>query len=131
MISENKNLLIMIFLTQLTKLTLLFVLFISFQSFTSTEGVLGTWIYQASGTPYEYSEGEIIVTKEEANYQVLVTVNYTNIKGQDVKIEKNKVSFSLYIEDEKINVTFMIDGDNLSGEASSYDGIFKLTGKRK
>ena len=107
------------------------VFMLSLQSFTNPESVLGTWLYQASGTPYEYSQGEIQITKEASVYQVLVSVNYTNIKGQDVKVEKNKISFDIYVEDEKVSVSLIMDGDNLSGEASSYDGVFKLSGKRK
>jgi hypothetical protein len=118
-------------LNQTIKLSILLLITFLFQSSAYADNIVGTWIYEASGTPYEYSKGEIMITNDQDTYQVMVAVNYSNIKGQDVKVDKDKITFNIYVEDEKINVMLKIEGDQLTGEASSYDGIFKLTGKRK
>ena len=118
-------------LSHVLKFSFIFSLMFVFQSMTLTNGVEGTWIYAASDTPYEYSNGEITIKKEEGIYTAMLYVNYNTITIEELTVDQNKVTFSVDIEDAKVDVTLNIDGDTLTGKAESYEGIFKLTGERK
>lgn len=114
-----------------TKCLFLFCGFLALQSMAVTDGVEGVWTYEATGTPPEYSKGEITITRTDDAYQLVLTIGQMSIDADKVKVEGQQVDFSLYIEDSKIDVSLTIDGDTLTGKAESYDGTFPLKGKRK
>ena len=93
--------------------------------------VEGVWSYEASGTPYEYSKGEITIKQVDNAHEVVVSVNYSNLKGDNVNVDGGKVKFNLYVEDLKVEVELNIEGDKLTGQAKSYEGNFALKGQRK
>lgn len=111
----------------LVVLTLLFVL----PAFTLAADVIGTWTYEASGTPPEYSKGEITISQVDGDYKVVLTIGQMSLNIDNVTVSDQKVDFSVYIEDSKIAVSLTIDGDSMTGKAVSYDGTFPLKGKRK
>lgn len=118
-------------LLAVTKTFVLLSVLFAFQAMSLPSDVEGTWAYEASGTPPEYSKGEITIKKVEDAYQVALTIGQMTIDIDQVTVEDQKVNFSLYIEDSKISVTMNIDGDTFTGKASSYDGTFPLKGARK
>ena len=74
-------------------------------SFTSTVSAqkkvnpTGTWTYEASAAPYEYSSGDIVVAKDGKDYTVeMVLGEYYKMKAEKVVYEKNVLSFVIYIE---------------------------------
>ena len=101
------------------------------QSMTLSDGVLGTWEYEATNTSPEYSQGEIIIDKAEDKYKVIVSVNYSKITAYQVEVMENQVKFNINVEGADIDVTLKIEGDKLSGEAQSDEGTYALTGMRK
>lgn len=115
----------------ITKTFVLLSALFAFQAMSLPSDVLGTWAYEASGTPPEYSKGEITFKKVDEAYQVMLTIGQMTVNIDKVTVEDQKVDFSLYIEDSQISVTMNIDGDTFTGKASSYDGTFPLKGKRK
>lgn len=118
-------------LLAITKTFVLLSAVLAFQAMTLPSGVEGTWVYTASGTPPEYSKGEITIKKEEGEYKVVLTIGQMNVDIDKVTVADQKVDFSLYLEDSRISVTMNIDGDTFTGKAESYDGSFPLKGKRK
>lgn len=118
-------------LLAITKTCLLLSALFAFQAMALPGNVEGVWAYEASGTPPEYSKGEITIKKVEGEYQVVLTIGQMSINVDKVTVEDQKVDFTLYLEDSRITVTLNIDGDKLSGKAVSYDGTFPLKGERK
>lgn len=118
-------------LLAITKTFVLLSALFAFQSMTLTNSVEGVWTYEVSGTPPEYSKGEISIKKVEDAYQVVLTIGQMSIDVDQVTVEDQKVDFSIYLEDSRISVTMNIDGDTFTGKATSYDGTFPLKGKRK
>jgi len=92
----------------------------------------GTWTYEASMAPYEYSAGDIVVDKEGKDYTVeIVLGEYYKVKGEKVVYENNELSFVVYIEGESIDIKMTIDKEEAKGTASYSDGDIPVTAKKK
>jgi hypothetical protein len=92
---------------------------------------IGTWEYTVAYVPYEYSAGVLIITKEKNEYKVLVQVNNNTLTASDVKVNDDKVNFSVYIEGGKVQVSLQVKDNVINGNANSSEGVFSLKGKKK
>ena len=92
----------------------------------------GTWAYEALDAPYEYSEGDIVVAKEEGKYTAQIVLGeYYKVKASSVKYEKNELSFKVYIEGETVSIKATVGKDKMEGTASYTDGTIPITAKKK
>lgn len=92
--------------------------------------VVGTWDYSAPNAPYEYSKGQIIITKGEDKLEGKVNIDGYEMKLNSVKVEGDLLTFSLYVEGEYVSVKLTIKEDSLEGKASTSEGLLEVTGKR-
>ncbi len=93
--------------------------------------ILGVWDYSAQDVPYEYSKGIIYITKEGKDHKVKVTIGTSTMEGENVVVDKNEVRFQVYVEGQTVDINLSAKGNDLSGQGSSTEGIFSLSGKRK
>ena len=107
-------------------------------SFTSTVSAqkkvdpTGTWTYEASAAPYEYSSGDIVVTKEAKDYTVeMVLGEYYKMKGEKVVYEKNELSFDVYVDTETVEIKMTVEKEAMTGTASYSEGSIPITAKKK
>lgn len=92
----------------------------------------GTWTYEATMAPYEYSSGDIVIAKDGKDYTVeIVLGDYYKVKGEKVVYEKNELSFVVYIEGEAIDIQATVGKEELKGTASYTDGDIPITAKKK
>jgi hypothetical protein len=91
---------------------------------------IGTWEYTVADVPYEYSAGVMVISKDKEGYKVVVKVNYNTLTASEVKVNENKVDFSVYIEGGKVQVSLQVKDDVINGNANSAEGTFTLKGKR-
>ena len=92
----------------------------------------GTWTYEATMAPYEYSSGDIVVEKDGKDYTVQIVLGeYYKVKGEKVVYEKNELSFIVYIEGESIDIKMTMGKDEAKGTASYSDGDIPVTAKKK
>jgi len=116
------------------KMLLLVVLAASFTSVNAQKKVdpVGTWTYEANMAPYEYSSGDIVVSKEGKDLKVEIQLGeYYKIKGEKVVYEKNELSFEVYIEGETVSIKATLAKETFEGTASYSDGTIPITGKKK
>ena len=116
------------------KILMLVVLAASFTSVNAQKKVdpVGTWSYQADLAPYEYSSGDIVVSKEGKDLNVEIQLGeYYKINGEKVVYEKNELSFDIYIEGESISIKATMEKESFEGTASYSDGTIPLKGKKK
>jgi carbonic anhydrase len=116
------------------KILMLVMLAASFTSLNAQKKVdpVGTWTYSADDAPYEYSSGDIIVSKEGKAYAVEIKLGeYYKMNATGVNYEKNVLSFKLYIEGETISVKATMGKEEFEGEASYSEGTIPVTGKKK
>jgi len=92
----------------------------------------GTWKYEATMAPYEYSSGDIVVAKDGKDYTVeIVLGEYYKVKGEKVVYEENELSFIVYIEGEAIDIKATVGEEEMKGTASYTDGDIPITAKKK
>lgn len=93
---------------------------------------VGTWSYEASQAPYEYSSGDIVIAKDGKDLTVQIVLGeYYKVKGSNVKYEKNELSFDIFIEGETISVKSTVEKESMEGTASYTDGTIPITAKKK
>jgi hypothetical protein len=106
-------------------------------SFTTVNAMMkvdpvGTWSYTANEAPYEYSSGDIVVSKEGKEYKVELKLGeYYKIKASSVDYKDNVLSFKVYVEGESVSVKTTLDADKHEGTASYSEGSLKISGKKK
>ena len=116
------------------KILMLVMLAASFTTVNAQKKVdpVGTWSYEASDAPYEYSSGDIVVSKEGKDLKVeIVLGEYYKVKASGVTYEKNELSFKVYIEGETVAIKALLEKDKFEGEASYTDGTIPVIGKKK
>ena len=116
------------------KILMLVVLAASFTSVNAQKKVdpVGTWTYEADQAPYEYSSGDIVVSKEGKDLNVEIQLGeYYKIKGEKVVYDKNVLSFDVYIEGESVTIKATMAKESFEGKASYSDGTIPITGKKK
>ena len=113
------------------KLMILFFFMAMASAFTFASSIEGTWAFDVENAPYGYEKGEIIISQEEGMYKAVVAINYGKLKGEKVTVDESQISFNIFVEGVKVEISLDIDGDTMNGKAVSYEGTFKLKGKRK
>ena len=92
----------------------------------------GTWTYEATQAPYEYSSGDIVVTKDGKEYTIeIVLGEYYKMKGEKVVYDKNELSFAIYIESESVEIKVTVEKEAMTGTASYSEGTIPITAKKK
>lgn len=92
---------------------------------------VGTWSFNAPDAAYEYSSGDIVIGKDGKEYTAKIIYGDYEIKGQDVVLEKDQLTFTVYIEGEPISIKGTVTKETITGKASYTDGILSFTAERK
>lgn len=116
-------------------LTLLFA-FTVFSGFLAQAGeknnpLLGEWVYEVSDAPYGYERGSLIFSEKDGLTSCTIKLETGELTANDLKIEKNKISFTTAVEGNPINVELTREKNKLSGKVDSPDGPKKLTAVKK
>jgi hypothetical protein len=91
----------------------------------------GIWTYEASQAPYEYSTGDIVVTKEAKVYTVEMVLGDYKSKAEKVVYEKNELSFDVYVDGETVEIKMTVGKESMEGTASYSEGTIPITAKKK
>ena len=106
-------------------------------SFTSTISAqrkvdpTGTWAYEATQAPYEYSSGDIVVTKEAKDITVEMVLGEFKTKAEKVVYEKNVLSFNVNVDTETVEIKMTVGKESMEGTASYSEGSIPITAKKK
>ncbi len=92
---------------------------------------VGTWHFNAPDAPYEYSTGDIVITKKDGKYNAQIVYSaYYKLDTKDLKIEGNVITFKAYIEGDVIYFKGKIEKDKITGKVSYSDGSLSVTAVR-
>ena len=91
----------------------------------------GTWTYEATQAPYEYSSGDIVVAKESKDYTVVMVLGDYETKAEKVVYEKNELSFDVYVDTETVEIKMTVEKEAMTGTASYSEGSIPITAKKK
>ena len=123
-----------VILSSVLSMIAIFVL-MSFSSPNATSDFLGKWTYTATDAPYEYSKGEIFVSKDKAGkYQCSITFNdysKTTVLAKNVKVNNTKLSFSITVDYEDVNAVLTLKDKKLKGMVSYPEGSISVLAYRK
>lgn len=92
---------------------------------------MGVWDYSVQDVPPEYSTGVLHITKKKKVYMVKLELPHGKLSASQVKVTKNKLTFSVDIEGSLVDVALVMDSDSFTGESYTADGTFMLEGKRR
>ena len=88
----------------------------------------GTWHFNAPDAPYEYSTGDIVITKADGKYKgEIVFSEYYKLETQDFKVQKNVITFKAYVEGDVVYFKGTIEGKKLTGKTSYSEGTINVT----
>ncbi|MBT8183025.1 MAG: hypothetical protein KJO53_15710 [Eudoraea sp.] len=91
----------------------------------------GSWDYLVKDVPMEYSSGILHVSRKKRVYSVELEMPGGKLPADNVKVNKNKLTFSVDIEGSSVDVSLIMDGDSFNGETYTPDGTFTLVGNRR
>ena len=92
----------------------------------------GTWEYNAPDVMDGYTTGTMTITKTDEGYRVFIGFDeYNMLEAENVKLEKNSLSFNLYVEAELVTLSGEFSEEKLTGKVSYSAGIFDITATRK
>lgn len=91
----------------------------------------GSWDYSVQDVPVEYSSGVLHISKKKKVYIVKLELPGGNLPTDNVRVDKNKLTFSVDIEGSIVDVALIMNGDSFKGESNTPDGTFMLEGNRR
>jgi len=91
---------------------------------------IGTWNYEAPDAEYGYRKGTIVIAEIDDKLEGVVNVNGQEINMNDIKEDKNVLSFSLFVEGDHVSVELVLEEDKIEGFADTSDGKIEVTGVR-
>ncbi len=93
--------------------------------------LLGEWLYEVSDAPYGYEKGSLIFSEKEGNIICVIKVEAGELPASNLKIEKNKITFSTMVEGETVNIELIRENNKLSGKVDSPEGPKTITALKK
>jgi len=118
------------------KIILLFMLLLSGTSIISaqtqegTNSPVGKWKFEAPYAPEGYTSGIIEFSLAEDKYSTSISFTgsgYT-IPGDNIKVEKDSVIFSVYVEGNEVTINLKADSSiKMTGKAVYFEGEIPLT----
>ena len=115
-------------------LILLAVLFSNFThpiNLNNTTKVVGVWNYSVPDAPYEYQKGELTVESIGNALSGHVNVNDSEIELENINLDKNTLTFEIYIEDTQVSFKLDFEKKSFAGNVSYSEEILSITGSKK
>ena len=93
--------------------------------------LLGEWVYEVSDAPYGYDKGSLIFEEKDGQTTCIVKLEAGELPTSDLKIEKNKITFTTSVQGSSINVELTLEKDKLTGTVDSPEGPKTITASKK
>ncbi len=93
--------------------------------------VVGDWKYEVPSAPYGFEKGTLAFAKVDGKLAGnLILMDGTKIQFEGVKLEKDVLSFNVYVEGGYVGINTKIEGETMSGVVVSPQGDMKLTAQK-
>ncbi|MBC8005517.1 MAG: hypothetical protein H7X84_08575 [Verrucomicrobia bacterium] len=93
--------------------------------------ILGEWVYEVSDAPYGYEKGSLIFSEKEGQTVCVIKLDAGELETSNLKIDKEKITFTSYVEGNPVNVQLTHEKDKLTGTVDSPDGPKTITAVKK
>lgn len=122
-----KKLLIPLFL-----LCVFFVLDVySLNAASKKNPVIGEWVYEVIEAPEGYNKGSLIFSEKDGQTVCVIKLEAGELEAGNLKIIKDSISFTAYVEGSPVNVVLTRDKNKMSGSVDSPEGPKKITAVKK
>ena len=92
----------------------------------------GTWTFTAPDAPYEYSKGDIVITKEGQELEgELIFSEYSKTKLNDLKLENDILTFNVYVEGSLVKINVTVTKNEMTGKVTHPEGTLEISAERK
>lgn len=112
-------------------LSLILSISLNIQAETKKKPILGEWLYEVSEAPTGYEKGSLIFSEKEGQTVCVIKLEAGELTVSDLKIDKEKVSFTTSVDGNSINVELTRDDNKLSGKVDTPEGPKTLTAVKK
>jgi hypothetical protein len=94
--------------------------------------LLGSWVFDVSQAPYEYSKGKVIFEQEEEKEMTgkIVFDSGVEVKLNKITTEDEKIIFEVYLEGMHVKTIVALKDDNITGHVETYEGNMPFSAKR-
>jgi hypothetical protein len=121
------------------KLFLVMMLFVSVSAFSSVnfladikdKSIIGEWIFEVSDAPYGYEKGSLIFSEKDDQTVCTIKLEAGELAVSNLKIEKDKVTFTTYVDGNPINAELILENNKLTGKVDSPEGPKNMTATKK
>jgi len=91
----------------------------------------GAWAYDVQNVDPQYEKGILHIGKENGKYVLNIQgAEGSMIPTEELNVKGDEVKFVVYVEGDRVSITLNFDGETFTGEGSSSNGPFTLSGKR-
>lgn len=95
--------------------------------------LIGSWAFNVSQAPWEYSKGKVIfdLDKEDALKGKIIFDSGIEVVVDKVTQEKDKVVFEVNVEGMPVKTIVTLKEDNITGFVETYEGNMPFSAKRE
>lgn len=97
------------------------------QAEVKNKPLTGEWIYKVSEAPYGYEKGSLIFSEKDGQTVCVIKLEAGELAVSNLKVEKNKVTFTTTVDGNTINVNLTREKNKLTGTVDSPEGLKTLT----
>ena len=98
---------------------------------STTDDIVGSWVYDVQNVDPQYEKGILHIAKENGKYELHIQGAEDNlIPTEELSVKGNEAKFVVYVEGDRVAITLKFEGDTFTGEGSSSNGPFTLSGNR-
>lgn len=114
------------------KLLLIFaiILISGYLSANDFSKLLGTWNYKVEYAPQGYDKGQMVFAEKEGKVVGEVKIEGYSIPVKNLEVVEGEYKFGVEIDYGLIPVYIKIEGDKLTGRASTPEGDMPVTGTK-
>ncbi len=94
------------------------------------EKLVGTWKYNVEYAPEGYDKGLMVFNKVEGKFTGEVKLEGYSIPVKNLVFEDGEYKFGVEIDYGYIPITIKIDGDKITGKASTPEGDMPIKGEK-
>lgn len=93
--------------------------------------IIGEWVYEVSDAPYGYEKGSMVFSEKEGQTVCVIKIEAGEMEATNLKIEKNRISFTALVEGNPVNVALTREKNKMSGSVDSPEGPKTITAVKK
>lgn len=94
------------------------------------EKLIGTWNYKVEYAPEGYDKGQMVFTMKEGKPAGEVKLEGYSIQVKNLVFAEGEYKFGVETEYGYIPITIKVDGDKLTGKASTPDGDLPIAASK-